>query len=73
MDLQQTLADLASLSVDDRLRIVQLLWNTIPPETNVTVSHNQQRELDRRIAAHDADPSSAISRQELERRLKERD
>ena len=73
MDIQQTLADFASLPVDDRLRIVQLLWDSIPPETEVTVSPDQQRELDRRIAAHDADPSSAISRHELERRLKERD
>lgn len=73
MDIQQTLADFASLPVDDRLRIVQLLWDSIPPETEVTVSPDQQHELDRRNAAHDADPSSAISRRELERRLKERD
>jgi len=73
MDIQQTLADFASLPVDDRLRIVQLLWDSIPPETEVTVSPDQQHELDRRIVAHDADPSSAISRRELERRLKERD
>jgi putative addiction module component (TIGR02574 family) len=72
MDIQQTLADLASLPVDERLRIVQLLWDSIPPHTDVTVSPGQQRELERRIAAHDADPHSAISRQELERRLKER-
>lgn len=73
MDIQQTLAELTSLSVDDRLRIVQSLWDSIPPETEVTVSPDQQRELDRRTAAHDAAPRSAISREELERRLKERD
>jgi putative addiction module component (TIGR02574 family) len=72
MDIQQALADLAALSVDDRLRIVQLLWDTIPPETDVVLSVDQRRELEHRIAAHDADPSSAIGRQELERRLKER-
>jgi putative addiction module component (TIGR02574 family) len=73
MNIQQTVADLASLPVDDRLRIVQLLWDSIPPETEVRVSPEQQRELDRRLAAHDADPSSALDREELERRLKERD
>lgn len=72
MDIQQTLSDLTSLPINDRLRIVQLLWDSIPPEAEVTVSPDQKRELDRRIAAHDADPSSAISRQELQRRLKER-
>ena len=38
MDIQQTLADLATLPVDDRLRIVQFLWDSIPPDTEVTVS-----------------------------------
>jgi putative addiction module component (TIGR02574 family) len=73
MDIQQTFADLAALPIDDRLRLVQLLWDSIPTETEVTVSHDQRIELDRRVTAHDADPSSAISREELERRLKGRD
>ena len=73
MDIQQTLTDLAALPVNDRLRLVQLLWDSIPAETEVVVSHDQQIELDRRVAAHDVDPSSAISREELERRLKDRD
>ena len=73
MDIQQTLTDLAALPVNDRLRLVQLLWDSIPAETEVVVSHDQQIELNRRVAAHDADPSSAISREELERRLKDRD
>lgn len=72
MDLQQTLIDLQSLPVEDRLRIVQVLWDSIPPATEVTVSPEQEHELRRRIAAHDADPSTAIDRQELERQLKER-
>ena len=68
MDIQQTLADLTALPVGDRLRLVQLLWDSIPAETEVTVSRDQQTELDRRTAAH---PGSAISREELERRLKD--
>lgn len=73
MDIQQTLADLSALPIDDRLRLVQLLWDSIPAEAEMTVSDNQQIELNRRIAAHDADPDSAISREDLERRLKDRD
>ena len=72
MDIQQTLADLAALPVDDRLRIVQLLWDSIPSDTDVTESRDQQIELERRIAAHEMDPGSAIRREELERRLKDR-
>lgn len=73
MDIQQTLADLSALPIDDRLQLVQLLWDSIPAEAEVTVSDGQQIELNRRIAAHDADPESAISREDLERRLKDRD
>ncbi len=73
MDIQQTLADLSALPIDDRLQLVQLLWDSIPDEAHVTVSDDQQIELNRRIAAHDADPESAISREDLERRLKDRD
>ena len=72
MDIQQTLADLKALPIDDRLRLVQLLWDSIPADTKVTVPRDQQIELDRRVAAHEADPDSAISREELERRVKDR-
>ena len=73
MDIQQTLADLSALPIDDRLRLVQLLWDSIPAEAEVGVSDDQQIELNRRIEAHDAAPDSAISREELERQLKDRD
>lgn len=70
MNIEQTVASLSALPVDERLRIVQRLWDSIPPETQISVSPEQQRELERRVAAHDSDPESAISRDELERRLK---
>jgi putative addiction module component (TIGR02574 family) len=73
MNIDQTISDLSTLSVDERLRIVQRLWDSIPPETDVTVSPDQRAELERRVAAHEADPESAISRDELERRLKGND
>jgi len=71
MNLEQTISDLASLSVEDRLLIVQKLWDSIPAEAEIPVSPEQREELERRVAAHDANPASAISRDELQRRLKE--
>ena len=65
MNIQQTLAELTALPVDDRLRLVQLLWDSIPSDAAMTVSRDQQTELDRRVAAHETDPGSAISREEL--------
>lgn len=71
MNIEQTISDLSALSIDERLRIVQTLWDSIPPETEVVVSPEQRVELERRIAAHDAAPGSAITQEELERRLQE--
>jgi len=70
VNLDQTIENLSSLSVEDRLLIVQRLWDTIPAETPVQLSPSQKEELERRIAAYDADPDSALTREELEQRLK---
>jgi putative addiction module component (TIGR02574 family) len=69
-DCESVLSAATQLSVADRLLIVQKLWDSIPPEAEVPVSREQLEELRRRVAAHDANPESAISREELERRLK---
>ncbi len=71
MNLEQTISDLAALSVDDRLLIVQRLWDSIPAEAEIPISPEQREEIKRRVAEHDANPSSAISREELERRLQD--
>jgi putative addiction module component (TIGR02574 family) len=72
MNLDQTISDLSALSIDDRLRIVQRLWDSIPADTEIAVTPEQRAELERRIAAHEANPDSAISSEELERRLQGR-
>lgn len=69
MNLQQTISELSTLSIDERLLIVQKLWDSIPPEAEVTVSPSQRVELERRIAAHESNPDSAISEAELKHRL----
>ncbi len=71
MNVDRALSELSALSVDERLRIVQMLWDSIPPEAEVTVTPEQGAELQRRMAAHQADPNSALTREELERRLRE--
>ena len=65
-DCESILSAAAQLSVADRLLIVQKLWDSIPPEAEVPVLPEQLEELRRRVAAHDANPESAISREELE-------
>ena len=70
MNIDRTIAELTTLSIDDRLRVIQSVWDSIPVAADIPVTPEQQAELDRRVAAHDANPASAISREELVRRLK---
>jgi len=72
MNVDQTISDLASLSVSERLRVVQAIWDTLPSDPDVGVSIEQQRELDRRLQAHRDDPSTAVDHDEIVRRVEER-
>ena len=53
-------AEILSLSPEERVRLIELLWSSIVdhPET-LPVDEAQRRELRRRLEAHDADPSEA--------------
>lgn len=72
MNVEQAIADLSSLPIEDRLRVVHAIWDTLPDDVDVTLTAEQQAELDRRMAAHRSDPSSAISHEEMLRRIEER-
>jgi putative addiction module component (TIGR02574 family) len=70
MNLEETISHITSLPVDERLRLIQAVWESLPPDVDCGVSPKQHAELDRRVAAHDSDPSSSVSRDELTRRLR---
>jgi putative addiction module component (TIGR02574 family) len=75
--MSQTLPDRAlellnvPLSVDQRLDLIGLLWDSIPDE-ELPVPEWHRQELERRLAAADADPSAAIPWEEVKRRLREK-
>ena len=59
------------LSVAERLALVEEIWDSISADLSaVPVSEEQLAEAHRRLAAHDADPSTAIPWEEAERRLR---
>ena len=59
------------LSVSERLALVEEIWNSISLEpASVPVSEAQLAEAKRRLADHDADPSTAIPWDEAEGRLR---
>ena len=61
------LEEILSLDVEERLRIVQIIWDSIAatPAT-VPITAAERAELDRRIAEDDADPDDVVSWQEAE-------
>ena len=74
MDLSNPLDEIASLSVDERIRLVEAIWDSITSEPGQPeLTESQQRELERRLAAHRASPDDVVpwedaKAQALERR-----
>ena len=66
-----TMKDLGidQMSIEDRLRLVQEIWDSITPTPEqVPLSEAQRSELERRLAAHEADPSNVIPWEEVKAR-----
>lgn len=58
---------LDQLSVEDRLTLAQQLWDSIVEEVKrLPLSPAQQQEVDRRLAAHRANPQAAIPWEQVE-------
>ena len=72
MDLNETLSELTSLSVPDRLRVVELLWDSIEPGAPISPSPEQRDEINRRIEAHEANPSEVLTWDQVLDRLRKR-
>ena len=55
------------LSVEERLTLVQEIWDSIATEVeDIPLSEPQRREIDRRLAAHRANPETAIPWERVE-------
>lgn len=64
-----TLQDLGidRLSVEDRLALVDAIWESIASDAErCPLTEEQQREVDRRLAAHRANPQAAIPWEQVE-------
>jgi putative addiction module component (TIGR02574 family) len=66
------LAEITAMSLDDRIALVQAIWDSIADEADAfPVTEEQQRELDRRIAELDANPKNVLTWEEFKARLRE--
>ncbi|MEO8496888.1 MAG: addiction module protein [Planctomycetota bacterium] len=72
MNLDQTLSELTSLPVADRLRVVESLWDSINAEAPISISPDQRAELDRRVKAHEKNPDELITWNEVLDQLRDR-
>lgn len=59
-----------SLSNEERLRLISEIWESLPPLEETEIPESHRRELDRRLAAADADPESGSSWEEVRSRLR---
>ncbi|NJN57947.1 MAG: addiction module protein [Leptolyngbyaceae cyanobacterium SL_5_9] len=66
MDLTTTLAQVKTLSVDDRIRLVQAIWDSISAEPEqLELAEAQQLELSRRLSDYESNPQAVVSWQEI--------
>ena len=65
-------AELMEMSAEERLELVQDLWDSIGPEELPPLTAEQMDELDRRLAEHHRDPTTAITWEEVKARLPSR-
>jgi putative addiction module component (TIGR02574 family) len=62
MDIAATLNEITALSVEDRIFLVQAIWDSIAVEQAYPdLTEAQKYELDRRIESHDIDPDDVLT------------
>jgi putative addiction module component (TIGR02574 family) len=67
------LADITAMTIDERIALVQAIWDSIAAETDpVHLTEPQKRELDRRIAALDANPQNVRTWEEIKAHVRGR-
>jgi putative addiction module component (TIGR02574 family) len=69
MDYRAVLEAAIALSVEDRLRLADEIYESVEADDHAELSDEMKRELDRRIAADDANPEAGSSWEEVKARL----
>ena len=65
------LDDLLKLPAAERAELAIALWDSLGEAADaLPLTEEQKAELDRRVADHDADPSTAVPWEEVRRRLR---
>ncbi len=71
MAKRPNISELVELSVDERLQLVEDLWDSIASvPDNVRLTDAQKRELDRTLDEYHRNPQAAVPWDEFKKRLK---
>jgi putative addiction module component (TIGR02574 family) len=60
-DFDSVLSGAQGLSPEDRLRLIDALWDMVPPDANIPLHDEWAPELERRIAAIEAGSATTVS------------
>lgn len=69
MDKTAVLEAINSWPVEEQLELVDAVYDRLAAEGAIVPSPEQWAEIERRMAEHEADPSSALTREEFEARM----
>jgi len=74
MDISATLTEIKTLSIDERIRLVEAIWDSIADDNGeqLELTEAQRQELARRLADHDANPSAVIAWEEVKAQARAR-
>lgn len=72
MNLDQTLSDLTSLPVAERLRAVEKLWDSMADEAPTSIPPEQRAEISRRVEAHEKHPEELLTWDQVLDQLRDR-
>jgi putative addiction module component (TIGR02574 family) len=71
MDIAATLKEITTLSVEERIHLVQIIWDSIAAEQlDIDLTQAQQQELDRRIVDYEINPNDVLTWEEIKASVK---
>ncbi|TWU23505.1 addiction module protein [Novipirellula artificiosorum] len=71
MTVEQAISDVASLPLEDQLRVVQAIWDRMPQDAGTSLTDPQRTELDRRLASYHANSDSALTESQLRKQIRD--
>lgn len=72
MNVDNTINELKSLSVPERLKVVAAVWDSLDETAPVPLSPEQTAELDRRLDEYEANPEDTLTWDQVLERLRGR-